>query len=95
MVMPFILLIRDALHNCNCSSLIWATPIIRLTGHQHPAQLTATSSQINKADYVYNPVGNRTSLTDRRGSQTFGYDQLDRLIIASHTWLPDAQALVS
>ena len=58
-------------------------------------QLTATSSQINKADYVYNPVGNRTSLTDRRGSQTFGYDQLDRLIIASHTWLPDAQALVS
>jgi len=37
-------------------------------------QLTATSSQINKADYVYNPVGNRTSLTDRRGPQSFGYD---------------------
>ena len=58
-------------------------------------QLTATSSQINKADYVYNPVGNRTSLTDRRGSQTFGYDQLDRLIIASQTWLPEPQALIS
>jgi YD repeat-containing protein len=27
-------------------------------------QLTATSSQINKADYLYNQVGNRTSLTD-------------------------------
>ncbi len=31
-------------------------------------QLTATSTQINKADYLYNGVGNRTSLTDRRGS---------------------------
>ena len=37
----------------------------RVTAIGH--QLTATSSQINKADYVYNPVGNRTSLTDRRG----------------------------
>jgi len=26
-------------------------------------QLTATSSQVSKANYVYNPVGNRTSLT--------------------------------
>ena len=46
-------------------------------------QLTATSMPINKADYVYNPVGNRTSLTDRRGPQAFGYDQLDRLTSAS------------
>ncbi len=55
-------------------------------------QLTATSTQINKADYVYNPVGNRTSLTDRRGHQAFGYDQLDRLTSASHPLLLDPQA---
>jgi hypothetical protein len=36
-------------------------------------QLQATSSQVNKAEYSYNPVGNRTSLTDRRGPQAFGY----------------------
>ena len=54
-------------------------------------QLTATSSQINKADYVYNPVGNRTSLTDRRGAQAFGYDQLDRLTSASHPLLGSPQ----
>ncbi|MEK6804385.1 MAG: LamG-like jellyroll fold domain-containing protein, partial [Nitrospirota bacterium] len=52
-------------------------PASQVTSILH--QLTATSSQINKADYVYNPVGNRTSLTDRRGPQAFGYDQLDRL----------------
>ncbi|MBP6264869.1 MAG: hypothetical protein KA426_16610 [Nitrospira sp.] len=50
-------------------------------------QLTATSTQINKAEYVYNPVGNRTSLRDRRGPQAFGYDQLDRLTSASHSLL--------
>jgi YD repeat-containing protein len=50
-------------------------------------KLTATSMPINKADYVYNPVGNRTSLTDRRGNQAFGYDQLDRLTSASHPLL--------
>ena len=55
-------------------------------------QLTATSTPINKADYVYNGVGNRTSLTDRRGPQTFGYDQLDRLTSASHPLLLDPQA---
>ncbi|HNK51158.1 MAG TPA: RHS repeat-associated core domain-containing protein [Nitrospira sp.] len=55
-------------------------------------QLTATGSQINKADYVHNPMGNRTSLTDRRETQTFGYDQLDRLISASHPLLLDPQA---
>ncbi len=54
--------------------------------------MTATATQINKADYVYNPVGNRTSLTDRRGPQTFGYDQLDRLTSASHPLLLDPQA---
>jgi len=37
-------------------------------------------------------VGNRTSLTDRRGNQAFGYDQLDRLTSASHPLLLDPQA---
>jgi RHS repeat-associated protein len=55
-------------------------------------QLTATSTQINKADYLYNPVGNRTSLTDRRGAQAFGYDTLDRLTSASHPLLATPQA---
>ncbi len=53
------------------------------TRHKHLHKLTAASTQINKAEYVYNPVGNRTSLTDRRGNQAFGYDQLDRLTSAS------------
>ena len=65
-------------------------PASQVTNILH--QLTATSSQINKADYVYNNVGNRTSLTDRRGPQTFGYDQLDRLTSASHPLLLDPQA---
>jgi RHS repeat-associated protein len=55
-------------------------------------QLTAVSSQINKAEYGYNAVGNRTSLTDRRGAQTFGYDPLDRLTSASHPLLGTPQA---
>ena len=55
-------------------------------------QLTATSTQINKADYLYNGVGNRTSLTDRRGAQVFGYDTLDRLTSASHPLLGTPQA---
>jgi len=55
-------------------------------------QLTATSTQINKADYLYNGVGNRTSLTDRRGPQNFGYDNLDRLTSASHPLLGTPQA---
>ena len=54
-------------------------------------QLMATSSQINRADYMYNGVGNRTSLTDRRGSQNFGYDALDRLTSASHPLLATPQ----
>jgi len=65
-------------------------PASQVTNILH--QLTATSSQINKADYVYNNVGNRTSLTDRRGPQSFGYDQLDRLTSASHPLLLDPQA---
>jgi YD repeat-containing protein len=55
-------------------------------------QLQATSGQVNKAEYGYNPVGNRTSLTDKRGSQTFGYDALDRLTSASHPLLGTPQA---
>jgi YD repeat-containing protein len=55
-------------------------------------QLTASATQINKADYVYNGVGNRTSLADRRGSQNFGYDTLDRLTSASHPLLVTPQA---
>ena len=57
-------------------------PASQVTNILH--QLTASSTPINKADYLYNGVGNRTSLTDRRGSQTFGYDSLDRLTSASH-----------
>ena len=52
----------------------------------------ATSTQINKADYLYNNVGNRTSLTDRRRAQAFGYDTLDRLTSASHPLLATPQA---
>src|SRR5688500_1850683 len=55
-------------------------------------KITATSAQINKADYVYNGVGNRESLTDRRGIQTFGYDNLDRLTSASHPLLGTPQS---
>ncbi|MEK6762401.1 MAG: RHS repeat-associated core domain-containing protein [Nitrospirota bacterium] len=60
-------------------------PASQVTAISH--QLTALSSQINKAEYGYNAVGNRTSLTDRRGAQTFGYDTLDRLTTASHPLL--------
>ncbi|HRB80762.1 MAG TPA: RHS repeat protein [Nitrospira sp.] len=52
------------------------------------------SQLINKANYVYNAVRNRTSLTDRRGPQAFGYDQLDRLTSTSHPLLLDPQAFV-
>jgi RHS repeat-associated protein len=55
-------------------------------------QLQATSVHVNKAEYSYNPVGNRTSLTDRRGNQAFGYDTLDRLTSASHPLLATPQA---
>jgi len=55
-------------------------------------KITATSAQINKAEYVYNAVGNRTSLTDRRGVQNFGYDALDRLASATHPLLVTPQS---
>jgi RHS repeat-associated protein len=65
-------------------------PASQVTNILH--QLTASSTQINKADYLYNNVGNRTSLTDRRGAQAFGYDNLDRLTSASHPLLGTPQA---
>jgi RHS repeat-associated protein len=65
-------------------------PASQVTNILH--QLTATSATINQAAYAYNPVGNRTSLTDRRGSQAFGYDTLDRLTSASHPLLATPQA---
>ena len=65
-------------------------PASQVTNILH--QLTATSTQINQAGYAYNGVGNRTSLTDRRGNQAFGYDNLDRLTSASHPLLATPQA---
>ncbi|MGH7259451.1 MAG: RHS repeat domain-containing protein, partial [Nitrospiraceae bacterium] len=65
-------------------------PASQVTNILH--KIVATSAQINKADYVYNNVGNRTSLTDKRGAQSFGYDQLDRLTSASHPLLGTPQA---
>ncbi|MFO0697905.1 MAG: RHS repeat-associated core domain-containing protein [Nitrospira sp.] len=55
-------------------------------------QLGATGPTINQAAYTYNGVGNRESLTDRRGVQSFGYDSLDRLTSASHPLLGTPQA---
>jgi len=54
-------------------------------------QVQGTSAHVNKAEYLYNNVGNRTSLTDRRGAQAFGYDNLDRLTSASHPLLGTPQ----
>jgi RHS repeat-associated protein len=53
---------------------------------------TVNGQSVNTIDYVYNGVGNRDSLTDRRGSQAFGYDLLDRLTSASHPLLGTSQA---
>jgi RHS repeat-associated protein len=55
-------------------------------------QLVSSATQINQAAYAYNPVGNRTSLTDKRGAQGFGYDTLDRLTSATHPLLATPQA---
>ncbi len=55
-------------------------------------KLGASGPTINQATYTYNGVGNRTSLTDRRGSQAFGYDNLDRLTSASHPLLGTPQS---
>ena len=57
-------------------------PASQVTNLLH--KIVAGATQINKADYVYNTVGNRTSLTDKRGAQAFGYDNLDRLTTATH-----------
>ncbi len=55
-------------------------------------QLGASGPTINQAAYAYNGVGNRTSLTDRRGAQTFGYDNLDQVTSASHPLLGTPQS---
>ena len=52
-------------------------------------KLGATGPTINQAAYS---VGNRESLTDRRGIQNFGYDNLDRLTSASHPLLGTPQS---
>lgn len=65
-------------------------PASQVTNILH--QLLSSATQINQAAYAYNSVGNRTSLTDRRGSQAFGYDTLDRLTSASHPLLGTPQA---
>jgi len=41
-------------------------PASQVTQVRHLVQ--ATSVHVNKAEYLYNPVGNRTSLRDRRES---------------------------
>ena len=81
----------SSLAPCNDTQTTYSyDPASQVTQILH--QLTATSTPINKADYLYNGVGNRTSLTDRRGAQTFGYDSLDRLTSASHPLLATPQA---
>ncbi len=55
-------------------------------------KLGATGPTINEAAYTYNGIGNRNSLTDRRGVQNFGYDNLDRLTSASHPLLGTPQS---
>ncbi len=64
-------------------------PASQVTAILH--QLGATRPTINQAPYTYNGVGNRESLTDRRGVQNFGYDNLDRLTSASHPWFGTPQ----
>jgi YD repeat-containing protein len=65
-------------------------PASQVTNILH--QIVASATPINQAAYAYSPVGNRTSLTDRRGAQSFGYDPLDRLTSASHPLLATPQA---
>ena len=65
-------------------------PASQVTNIVH--QIVASSTPINQAAYAYNAVGNRTSLTDKRGAQAFGYDTLDRLTSASHPLLGTPQA---
>jgi RHS repeat-associated protein len=65
-------------------------PASQVTNILH--QIVSSATPINQAAYAYNQVGNRTSLTDRRGLQAFGYDTLDRLTSASHPLLVTPQA---
>ncbi len=65
-------------------------PASQVTNILH--QLGASGPTINQAAYTYNGVGNRESLTDRRGIQNFGYDNLDRLTSASHPLLGTPQS---
>ncbi len=65
-------------------------PASQVTAILH--KLGATGPTINQAAYIYNGVGNRDSLTDRRGIQNFGYDNLDRLTSASHPLLGTPQS---
>jgi RHS repeat-associated protein len=53
---------------------------------------TAGSVIIAKSTYAYDAAGNRTSMTDMAGTHTFAYDDLHRLISATH---PAASALPS
>ena len=75
---------------CGTQTTYTYDPASQVTNILH--QLVASSTLINQAAYAYNPVGNRTSLTDRRGAQAFGYDTLDRLTSASHPLLATPQA---
>ena len=45
---------------------------------------TLLGNPVESFAYGYDPVGNRTSLTDRFGAHTFGYDVLSRLTSALH-----------
>jgi len=65
-------------------------PASQVTSILH--KLQSTGAPLNQAGYAYNAVGNRTSLTDKRGTQSFGYDPLDRLTSASHPLLATPQS---
>lgn len=78
------------LTDCELAPGLRYDPASQVTNILH--QIVASATPINQAAYAYNPVGNRTSLTDRRGAQSFGYDPLDRLTSASHPLLATPQA---
>lgn len=75
---------------CGTQTAYTYDPASQVTAIRH--QSVVTGQAFNQADYVYNLVGNRTQLTDRRGNQAFGYDPLDRLTSASHPLLGTPQA---
>jgi RHS repeat-associated protein len=52
-------------------------------------QIASTNNTINNIAYSYDAVGNRTQLSDRRGTQMYGYDSLNRLASATHPLLFD------